>query len=192
MRAGLISLGQEVEREGAVDSEREHRFAAFVASHRDRAVAMAWRLLGGDAAAAEDVAQEAFLRAHRSLHRFREEAALSTWFHRILVNEARRHQRWSWVRERRSEPLGEDRPDPRPGVTGDPALRERVTRAVGRLPRGQREVFVLVHLEGLSVREVAEITRRAPGTIKSHLHRALRALRRELADLDPVQEVSAP
>lgn len=61
---------------GAVDADRERRFAAFVSEHRSRAVGLAWRLVGGDGAAAEDVAQEAFVRAYRGLDRFREQASL--------------------------------------------------------------------------------------------------------------------
>ncbi|MCU0670243.1 MAG: hypothetical protein MUF70_12975, partial [Myxococcota bacterium] len=60
-------------------TDRERRFAAFVAAHRDRAVGLAWRLVG-DSSTAEDVAQEAFARAFRALDRFREESQLSTWF----------------------------------------------------------------------------------------------------------------
>jgi RNA polymerase sigma-70 factor (ECF subfamily) len=172
----------------ALDAERERRFGAFVKEHRDRAVGLAWRLVGGDAAAAEDVAQEAFVRAYRGLGRFREEASLSTWFYRILVNEAQRYRRWRWVRERLAGDEPAEPADPRSGVRRDPLLRRRVTRAVNALPRGQREAFVLVHLEGFTVREAAEISGRAIGTMKSHLHRALIALRSELADLGPGQE----
>jgi len=171
-----------------VDVARTRDFEAFVAAHRDRAVGLAWRLVGGDMAAAEDVAQEAFLRAHRGLDQFREEAKMSTWFYRILVNEAQRHLRWRWVRQRVAGEMPDEPVDSRPDVPGDPALRERVTRAVGNLPRGQREAFALVHLEGFTVREAADITGRAIGTIKSHLHRALGNLRAVLADLDPRDE----
>jgi RNA polymerase sigma-70 factor (ECF subfamily) len=171
-----------------VVSERERAFASFVAKHRDRAIGLAWRLLGGDAAAAEDVAQEAFARAHRALADFRGEATLSTWFYRILVNEAQRHRRWRWVRERFGGAMPAETADPSPPAAGDPALRARVAAALGRLPRGQREAFVLVHLEGMSLREAAEVTGRATGTLKSHLHRALRSLRVQLADLDPRAE----
>jgi RNA polymerase sigma-70 factor (ECF subfamily) len=172
------------------DRDRERAFAAFVAAHRDRAVGMAWRLLGGDRAAAEDVAQEAFARAHGALGRFRGDASLPTWFFRILVNEAHRHRRWRWVRERFAGAMPEEPDDPRPAAPGDPALRKRVAHALGRLPRGQREAFVLVHLEGLTLREAAETTGRATGTLKSHLHRAIHSLRAQLADLDPRRETS--
>jgi len=172
----------------SVELARERTFEAFVAEHRDRAVRMAWRLLGGDATAAEDVAQEAFVRAHRALPGFRGDAKLSTWFHRILLNEVQRHRRWRWVRQRVAGEMPADPPDRRPAPTGDPALRARVARALETLPRGQREAFVLVHLEGLTVVEAAGVTGRAVGTMKSHLHRALRALRAELADLDPTRD----
>ena len=165
------------------EADRDARFAAFVAEHRDRAVGVAWRLLSGDGAAAEDVAQEAFVRAYRSFAGFRGQAQFSTWFYRILVNEVQRHRRWRFVRERRSGELTEEPPDANATQTGDPALRRRIARALDRLPHGQREVFVLVHLEGFTLAEAAEITGRALGTIKSHLHRALQALRSELSDL---------
>lgn len=165
------------------EPELERRFANFVAEHRDRAVGLAWRLVGGDAAAAEDVAQEAFARAYRGLASFRGDARLSTWFYRILVNESRRHTRWRGVRRRFGGVAPADPPDPSPAPLPDPALRTRILAALDALPSGQREAFVLVHLEGFSVVEAAAASGRAPGTIKSHLHRALRALRTRLADL---------
>ena len=186
----MAARPQVIAGESAVEVDRERAFTAFVSAHRDRAIGVAWRLLGGDGAAAEDVAQEAFARAYRALGSFRGESSLPTWFYRILVNEAQRHRRWRWVRERFGGEMPEDPPDPSPPAAGDPALRARVAHAVMALPRGQREAFVLVHLEGLTLREAAEATGRATGTLKSHLHRALRALREQLADLDPRRETT--
>ncbi|MGH0038393.1 MAG: RNA polymerase sigma factor [Myxococcota bacterium] len=170
-------------------TDREERFAELVREHRDRAVGMAWRLLGGDRAAAEDVAQEAFARAYRGLDRFREDSQLSTWFYRILVREAGRYRRWRAVRERFGGHPGDadaregEWADPHPDPQSDPLLRGRIADAVSRLSRGQREAFVMVHLEGMTVTQTAEVLERSPGTVKTHLHRALKALRRELADL---------
>jgi RNA polymerase sigma-70 factor (ECF subfamily) len=168
-----------------VDIERrslESRFEALVSSHRDRAVGLAWRLVGGDGAAAEDVAQEAFVKAHAGLGRFREESALETWLFRIVVRQAQSHLRWRRVRERFGQVEADRTADPRAEVGGDPFLRERIGRALTSLPRGQREAFVLVHMTGFSVREAAGIMGRAEGTVKSHLHRALQKLREQLAD----------
>jgi RNA polymerase sigma-70 factor (ECF subfamily) len=166
-----------------VSTPLERRFEALVTEHGEHAVGLAWRLLGGEAAAAEDVAQEAFLRAYRGLGSFRDEAQLSSWFYRILVNEVQRHRRWRWIRQRVAGEMPEEPRDPGARVDSDPAMRSRIANALDTLPRGQREAFVLVHLEGMTLREAAEVTGRAVGTMKSHLHRATRALRGELADL---------
>ena len=62
-------------------------------------------------------------------------------------------------------------------------MRRRIVAALDTLSGRQREVFVLVHLEGLTVKETADVLQRPIGTVKSHLHRALAGLRRELSDL---------
>ena len=115
---------------------------------------------------------------------------MQTWFYRILMNEVQRHRRWRWVRERVAGEMPEEPADPGAAPVGDPALRDRVARALDALPRGQREAFIMVHMQGFTVSETAEITGRASGTIKSHLHRALRALRADLADLATPKEAS--
>ena len=158
-------------------------FAAFVEARRERAVRVAYRLLGADQGAAEDVAQNAFLRAHRALARFRGESTIDTWFFRILVREVQRQRRWRRVRELVGFDI-ERAPEPaQERAVGDPGLRARIVAALERLTPAQREVFVLVHLEEQSLAEAAAVLGKAIGTVKSHLHRALESLRRELADL---------
>jgi RNA polymerase sigma-70 factor (ECF subfamily) len=169
-----------------VEPDLESRFHALVGSHRDRALRLAWRLVGGDEAAAEDVTQEAFVKAYRGLGRFRGESALETWFYRILVRQAHSYRRWRGIRELYRSDAIDDPPDPFPSPPGDPALRRRIASALDRLTRSQREAFVLVHLEGFRVRDCAEVLGKPIGTVKSHLHRALASLRTDLADLrDP-------
>jgi RNA polymerase sigma-70 factor (ECF subfamily) len=72
----------------------EQRFSLFVGTHRERARRLAWRLVGGDDGAAEDVTQDAFVKAYQGLSTFREEARLETWFYRILVRQAHNYRRW--------------------------------------------------------------------------------------------------
>lgn len=148
---------------------------------------------------AEDVAQEVFVRAYRSLDRFRGEAALDTWLYRITLNASRDHQRRArWQAFQESLPIAayaELWRDPR--ADADPErrasskqVREDVEQALGSLSAAERRVFVLRHLRQLSVRETAEVLGRAEGTVKNLLFRALRKLRRQLAGHRPSEASS--
>lgn len=167
-------------RESAISEEE---FSTFFSSNIDRSHRLAWRLLGGDDTAAEDVVQDAFVRAFRSLSSFRGDSSIDTWFYRILVRTAQNQNRWQWLRLRRNagEIDPEDQPDADRG--DDTLLKRRLNRAVARLGRNQRDAFVLVHLEGFTVNDTATLLGKAEGTIKSHLHRALTKLRAELGDI---------
>ena len=167
----------------AVALELEQRFHLFVASHRDRARRLAWRLVGGDDAAAEDVIQEAFIKAYRALGQFREEARLARWFFRIGVRQGRNISLWRTVRETWSALWHGGQEPAETLALGDPLLRRRIAKALAQLSRSQKEAFVLVHMEGFSVHEASCLMGKPEGTVKSHLHRALQALRSELADL---------
>lgn len=165
------------------DVSLEARFQTLVVSHRDRAVRMAWRLLGGDKAAAEDITQEAFLKAWKALPEWRSEAELSTWFYRILIRLAANHRRWQGVRTFWHGLMKRQDEASLLPFSSDQGLQRRLAQAIEKLSPGQREVFILVHLEGFSVPEAAELLGKSPGTLKSHLHRALETLRGELADI---------
>jgi RNA polymerase sigma factor (sigma-70 family) len=160
----------------------EERFIRFVAERRERARRLAWRLVGGHDASADDVVQEAFLKAYRGLGKFRDRASLDTWFYRILLRQAQSQRRWRALRDlwngetsRALETVAA------PGRDID--VQRRIAAALARLSAPQRQSFVLVHLEGFTVDEAATIMGKAAGTVKSHLHRALSRLRLDLADL---------
>jgi RNA polymerase sigma-70 factor, ECF subfamily len=181
--AGAAAQRSEPEQVSAAGS-----FSAFVAAEQDRAVALAYHLTGGDRELAKEVAQEAFIKAYRALPGFRGEATLRTWFTRILMREAagaRRRQQWRerlfswWWPGPESGEGGPERLAASPRL--HEPLRQRIADAVLSLSEGQRQVFVLVHLEGMTVEETARILEKAPGTVKSHLHRALVSLRAQLA-----------
>ena len=115
----------------AITAEREECFSTFVASQRERARRLAWRLVGGDDAAAEDVAQEAFVKAYQALGGFRGEASLETWFYRILVRQAHNYRRWRAVRTLWHRDSEEEPADPAPRAQGDPGLRRRIAQGPG-------------------------------------------------------------
>ena len=143
---------------------------ALFRAHWPRAHRAAY-LIVQDAAAAEDIAQEAFLAAIRTLDRFDRRRAFGPWLHRIAVNRA-----IDWARARRlraeselagSMPAGE-RPEP-----ADPALADAITQ----LSPEHRAVIVLRYLLGYTPGEIADLLELPRGTVNSRLRRGLDQLR---------------
>jgi len=155
-------------------------FEVFIAENWEKSVRIAWRLTGEDREIAEDVAQEAFLKAHSAFSTFRHEAKLSTWFYRILVRQAANHRRWRGVRVKWQGLLEAMANVTSTPIPSDPFLQRSIASALTQLTAKQRSVFILTHLEGFTVSQAAQILGCATGTAKSHLHRALQSLRLEL------------
>ena len=161
-------------------------FGMLVHLHQNEVYTLALRLTANPDLAA-DVAQEAFVRAWRSISRFRGEAAFSTWLHRITVNVA-----WT-LRKRRKrhehQPLSEamDVADTRDFLAPERAgelmeLRESIKAALRRLPAGQRAVVVLKDVYGWTHAEVGEALGISVTAAKVRLHRGHAALRRHLGE----------
>ena len=177
----LVSDEQLVARTRAGDL---HAFATLVERHRDVVYRVAARIVGPDDA--EDVAQDAFLRAFHRLYQYRGESGFGPWLLRIAHNTA-----LNALERRRTVPLedaGDEALEEPGGKAGErtPAealeVSERRDRLAGKLrllPPSHRAVLVLRDLEGLSYEEISEITDTPLGSVKGRLHRA----RRELIDL---------
>lgn len=142
-------------------------------AHWDMAHRAAY-LVVHDAAAAEDIAQEAFLSAIRALDRFDRRRPFGPWLHRIVVNRAIDHARARALRQEVAllEPV-EGRPAAAPAPDGP--LDEIVTALAG-LPADQRAVVVLRHLLEYTPGEIADLLRLPRGTVNSRLRRGLDAL----------------
>ena len=132
---------------------------------------------------AQDVAQEAFVRAHRSLGSFRGDAGFGTWLYRIVTNLSMNRIRQRKARGR-FEVRAQDAAGELPGHTRPdvdrPDLAGHIERALHELPTLQRAVVMLRHLNGLSTREVSSILNCSEGTVKVHLHRGLKKMKRML------------
>jgi RNA polymerase sigma-70 factor, ECF subfamily len=124
------------------------------------------RLVTGDAAAAEDIAQEAFLAAVRNLNRFDRGRPFAPWLHRIVVNRA---IDWTRARRLRAEvELGEWVPAPPAAEPGDGTLAR-----VAELPPEHRAVVVMRYVLEYTPGEIAELLELPRGTVNSRLRRAL-------------------
>jgi len=156
---------------------------ALVARKLPRVLALASRMLG-DAAEAEDVAQEAMLRAWRHAPAWRPGGArFDTWLHRVALNLC-----YDRLRRRREQPTAEPPEQVDPGFAPDRGLHasdtsRRVEAALALLPQRQREAVVLCHHQELGNIEAAEIMGVSVEALESLLSRGRRALRASLADL---------
>ena len=154
----------------------QRAMGSLYAAHADRVYSVVRRVVGDDHLA-EDVSQDAWVRAFEKLHQFRGEAAFSTWMHRLAVNQAVNRLR-SQGRRSKLETAPELRlPVQEPDES---VLHQRqLARALDALPDGYRTVLVLHDVEGLTHEEIGDRLGIATGTSKSQLHKA-RARMREL------------
>jgi RNA polymerase sigma-70 factor (ECF subfamily) len=155
---------------------------ALVARKLSRVLALAERMLG-DAAEAEDVAQETFLRIWRHAANWRSGAArFDTWLHRVVLNLC-----YDRLRRRREQPMAEPPDQPDPGPAPDRGLMaedvgRRVRAALQALPVRQREAILLCHYQELGNIEAAQVMGVSIEALESLLSRGRRALRGALAD----------
>ncbi|MBQ8641869.1 MAG: sigma-70 family RNA polymerase sigma factor [Clostridia bacterium] len=154
------------------------------------------RMCGGRAEDGEDVAQNAFLKAWRSLSTFRGDCAFSTWLYRITVNCARDHCRMESRHPTTSLSLSDEEDEPFqidvPVTDGDQvpeSAMERketirmVRKAIQALPEDMRTVILLRDIEELSYADIAGLLHLEVGTVKSRINRGRTALKEALADL---------
>ena len=160
-----------------------HAFEQLYLSHCDRIYALCWRMCGGDKALAEDMQQDAFVRAWNKLHLFRGDSKFGTWLHRLTVNVILSDKRIRVKRLQREQELGESVERTMVGERDVSAgLRRDLEAAIAGLPERARTVLVLYDIEGYRHAEIARITGMAEGSSKAQLHRARKLVRKVLQD----------
>jgi RNA polymerase sigma-70 factor (ECF subfamily) len=170
--------------DAAAAGDRE-AFDELVRRHQSAIVGLARSLTGGSVDA-EDVAQEVFVRAWRSIARFRGDSAFRTWLHRIALNVVSSHHgRLARVRrffrfpavqsEAETDPLesAADRVDLEERIV----VRDAIDRALATLPEELRVAVVLRDVQGLEYREIAQLLDVPMGTVESRIFRGRQRLR---------------
>lgn len=148
--------------------------------HAGRIYGAIHRLAGYDHARAEDLTQDAFVRAWQKLPGFRHESAFGTWLYRLAMNVALMD-----LRARGANPVSMVDDDHLQDIGDTPfcaAEREELQRAIARLPPRARAVLVLHDIEGWKHEEIGSELEMAIGTSKAQLHRARRLLRKILGE----------
>lgn len=158
-------------------------FERLYRAHAGRIHALVWRLGGNDAALAEDLVQEAFIRAWDKLELFEGKSAFGTWLHRLAANVALSDRRIRVRRVARERPMDDAVERTAMGERDlHVGLRTDLEQAIAGLPERARTVLVLFDIEGYRHEEIARMTGMAVGSSKAQLHRARKLVRAALDD----------
>lgn len=172
-------------------------FDEMVSRYWDRIYAMVNQLLR-NTQDAEEVTQDAFIRAHRGLEKFRGDSAFSTWLYQIATNLAR-NRYWYWWRRKRDKSISFDQPlsadsetslaeifpsdaETPHELTATQEFVDRVAACMETLNEKHREILTLRNVQNLSYEEIASIVGISVGTVKSRIARARESLRKKLGD----------
>ncbi len=170
----------------------EAAFNEMVSRHWDRIYGMVHQLLRNQQDA-EEVTQDAFIRAHRGLVNFRGDAAFSTWLYQIATNLAR-NRYWYWWRRKRDktvsfdQPVSADNDTPlsevfatemeTPGdITVTNEFVDRIAESMEKLNPKHREILILRNVKNMSYEDISEVLGISVGTVKSRIARARESLR---------------
>jgi len=170
-------------------------FEEIVTRYQRRVYTIALRMCGNPEDA-NDVTQDVFVSALKALRRFRGDAQLSTWLHRVAVNSSLDHLRR--VKRRRDRPGLNDEVDLPSGDAGPDehavaaSRAAEVQRALLKISEEHRAVLVLHDLQGLDYAEIAETLDIPLGTVKSRIHRARLDIARLLGHLKETEPIPAP
>lgn len=171
----------------------QEAFGQLIDRHASSIVNLAYRMVG-NRAEAEDLAQETFLSAFKSLATFRADAKFSTWLYRIATNKCK-----DWLRVKRpgghlhdvdvdealDTHVAEDRTPER--LLSQQQVALELEQAIQRLPPLYREAFVLKHIEGLSYEEMQAVLGVNGDTLKMRVYKGRLQLSRELAEMNPTR-----
>ncbi|PVZ14216.1 RNA polymerase sigma factor [Actinomycetospora cinnamomea] len=155
-------------------------YEELVRRHRDRIYRIALRMLG-NAADADDVAQDVVIQLWTALSGFGGSAAFTTWLYRVVVNRCLNHRRAQRPHRDLDDTTHPGVPGPERRVLAGEELRAGLA-AISSLPDEQRVPLVLVQLEGLSYRQAAAVTKTTEATVRGRLARARATLMSEMKD----------
>ena len=128
---------------------------------------------------ADDLTQEVFIKIHKNIHTFRQDAQLYTWIYRIATNESLNflHRKRKWFFSRTTDVQDElmEKLTSSPYISGD-EIQLRLQKALLRLPDKQRLVFNMKYFEDLSYEAMAEITKTSVGALKASYHLAVKKI----------------
>jgi RNA polymerase sigma factor (sigma-70 family) len=172
-----MGMGEEASLVAALKGRDSAAIEALIETHGTRLLRSA-TLLCGNETNAQDLVQDTFVEAFRSVHRFRGQASLYTWLHSILLNLTRHYRRESKRLVYDNELAAQEglASDEQPSALDLECATTELTRALRQLSNSHREVLVLRFYEHMKINEMARHLGVSNGTVKSRLHYAIREM----------------
>jgi RNA polymerase sigma-70 factor (ECF subfamily) len=167
-------------------------FHKIVAMYDERIMLLALQITQNQQDA-EDVYQETFIKTYKNLKKFRFESEIYTWMYRIAVNTAYNFKRKQSKIQLVEPTQSDDRdrvdqiPETNPADDSTKEFNKAVRESLHLLPRQQRTVFILKHLQNLKIKDIANILNISDGTVKKYLFRAVEKLQVALKEYNYVQ-----
>lgn len=163
-------------------------FEKLVKKYDRQILSLAYQI-SGNLQDAEDIYQEVFMRAFTNMKSFNQKSSFFTWLYRIAINcsltycDKRKRKSHLPLEDKENDfswqPV-DDKPTPEK-ITLDQELKEKIKRGVNALPPMQRTTFILRFYHQLKIKEIAQVTDKAEGTIKNYLFRASRNMQKKLS-----------
>ena len=168
----------------------EQAFKKLVEKYKDSAFSFALHLIG-HYEDAQDISQDAFAKVYFKIQDFREESSFKTWFYKIIVNLCRTYHKKKKFRSFITLPKGNKDSEKdillfaEDDVENNILRKEkkiRIEKAIEKLPLKQKEAFIMKHMEGMKIKDIAKASKCTESTVKTHIFRAVSFLKEKLQD----------
>lgn len=164
-------------------------FNDIIREHQDKIYRLVFSLVRNESAA-DEIVQNTFISAYKNIKKFRHQSSLSTWLSRIAINNTRNH-----YRKRKFFSLFYNNDDENPVEIEDVsqniekdvernAIMKKVQNAIDSLPRRQKEVFIMKHIQGMDIAHISEILEISAGSVKANIFKSVRNMRKNLGGID--------
>jgi len=171
--------------------EANNNFNEIIKAHQQKIYRIVFSLVRNEAET-DEIVQQTFILAFKCLKKFRGDSSIETWLIRIALNNTRTYFRkrkflsFFYDVDGKTEDIKDETQNTEKAVENE-AVKKRIAKALTKLPFRQKEVFVMKHINGLSITEISIILGIAEGSVKANIFKAIKNLRKYLEDFNEMR-----
>ena len=168
-----------------------NNFNEIIKAHQQKIYAVVFAMVRNEAET-DEIVQQTFISAFKGLKKFRSESSIETWLVKIALNNTRTYFRkrkflsFFYDNEGNAADIKDETQNTEKAVENE-AVKKGVAKAIAKLPFRQKEVFVMKHLNGFSIKEISQVLNIAQGSVKANIFKAIKNLQKHLEDFNEVQ-----